>query len=462
MTPAGFDAPRLLLAPRCVWGERGFVTGLGVLVEEGRFAAVAPVEELRARHPGLAQVALPDHALLPGFVDAHHHLTQSFGKALAFGEPSEIFRRVWVPLESHLDEETVFLSAKLGALEALRGGFTSVVDAGTRHETGAALIARATEEAGLRCVLGLICNDITPAGTQEMAPILRRAEQHLARWTGEMVRPSLAVSIPELGTDALLARVAALCLEAGVPFQTHANEHLVAVERSIVARGMRPVEQLHAAGALNPAALLAHATLLTAPELGMLRDTGAAVAYCPVATQWKGNAAAPALLMQEMGIRFGLGTDATRADGFRLMDAAEAVQRQGYGIPQGDFSQGAGWTWLEAATSGAAAVSGLPMAGRVAPGCHADFLLVDLEVPELTPSRDLAWELVRFGNRDQITAVFVGGVMRLWRGWPPGWDGRALMAEVRARVEAAVAKAPIVKLHGDSARHRLAWLRRRR
>ncbi len=454
MTPQALSADRLLLAPGRCWLDGAFATGMGVLVEGGRFAAVAPLETFE----GLEPLRLPGHALLPGFVDAHTHLTQGFGKALAFGEPSEIFRRIWVPLESHLDEETVFLSAKLAALEALRGGFTTVVDAGTRHETGAAIVARATQEAGLRCVLGLICND---AG-QEAAPVLARAEAHLARWSG-MVRPSLAVSIPELGTDATMARLAALCLEAGAPFQTHANEHLVAVERSIVARGLRPVEHLHAAGALNPAALLAHATLLTPRELGMLRDAGAAVAYCPVATQWKGNAAAPALLMQEMGIRFGLGTDATRADAFRLIDAGEAVSRVAYGLAQGDFSQGAGWTWLEAATACAADAAGMgAVAGRIAPGLAADYLLVDLDVPELMPSRDLAWELVRFGNRDQITAVVVDGVPRLWRGWPIGWDGRALMREVAARVEAAVAKAPIVKLHPDSAAHRLAWHAARR
>lgn len=66
---------------------------------------------------------------MPGFVDAHHHLTQSFGSALAFGEPSEIFRRVWVPLEGALDEESAYTAAKLAALEALRGGFTTVTDA---------------------------------------------------------------------------------------------------------------------------------------------------------------------------------------------------------------------------------------------------------------------------------------------------------------------------------------------
>lgn len=57
---------------------------------------------------------------------------RGFGSSLAFGEPSEIFRRVWVPLENALDEESAYVAAKLAALESLRGGFTTVTDAGTR------------------------------------------------------------------------------------------------------------------------------------------------------------------------------------------------------------------------------------------------------------------------------------------------------------------------------------------
>ncbi|MFO1295416.1 MAG: hypothetical protein U1F25_02285 [Rubrivivax sp.] len=54
----------------------------------GRFAAVGLLDEVRAQAPGLPLLALPQTLLMPGFVDAHHHLTQSFGKALAFGESS--------------------------------------------------------------------------------------------------------------------------------------------------------------------------------------------------------------------------------------------------------------------------------------------------------------------------------------------------------------------------------------
>lgn len=87
-TPASFAAGRLLLLPAQTWLRDGFARGQAVLVEDGRFGDVGPAGAVMQRHPDLVPLPLPGHALLPGFVDAHHHLTQAFGKALAFGEPS--------------------------------------------------------------------------------------------------------------------------------------------------------------------------------------------------------------------------------------------------------------------------------------------------------------------------------------------------------------------------------------
>jgi len=253
----------------------------------------------------------------------------------------------------------------------------------------------------------------------------------------------------------MLHRASRMCAEAGAIFQTHVNEHLVAVERSLVERGLRPLEHLHRAGALGPQALIAHATLVTPSELALLRDTDTAVSYNPVASQWKGNAVAPALLMDTLGIRFGLGTDATRSDGFRLMDAAEAAQKLVFGLSTGDASSGGGWTWLDHAThAGADAVGLKSLTGEIAVGMEADFLIVDIDVPEMLPSFDLSWELVRLGNRDQIVAVFVAGRLRLWRGWPVDWDAQALLADVAKLAGGAVARAPIRKVHPASAEHR--------
>ncbi len=449
-----FDRSELLLVPDRLLLPEGTVAGHAVVVQGGWFRDVGDVAAVAQRHPHLSPVALPGRLIMPGFIDAHHHLTQSFGKALAFGEPSEIFRRVWIPLEGVLDDELVYIAAKAAALESLRGGFTTVVDAGTRAEGNVTAIATATREAGLRCVLGLICNDLGPGA--DTAAIKRRAAAHLAAWKGDdLVHPSLAISIPEAASDGMLHDIAAMSADAGVIFQTHVNEHLVAVERSLVERRLRPLEHLHHAGALGPHTLIAHSTLVTPPELDLLRRTDTAVAYNPVASQWKGNAVAPAEMMDVLGIRFGLGTDGTRSDGFRLVDAAEASQRIAFGLAVGDSSCGGGWTWLDHATRGGADAIGLEdTTGEIAVGKAADFLLVDIDTPEFTPSWDLPWELVRFGNRDQIEAVFVGGRLRLWHGWPTDWDGRALMRKVAELARDAVARAPIKRIHPTTTGHR--------
>ncbi|MFI6578634.1 amidohydrolase family protein [Nocardiopsis sp. NPDC050513] len=462
-SPDHLDADTSLLVPEVLLLPDGPVRDHAVVVADGTFRAVGPAERLVREHPHLSPRRLDGHMLMPGFVDAHHHLTQSLGSSLAFGEPSEIFRRVWVPLEGALDEDSAYLSAKLAALESLRGGFTTVAEAGTRAPVDTGVVGQAAADAGIRCVLGQVCTDTPdPAGrAAPAAEALASAEKHLSRYEHHpLLHPSLAVPTPESATAPTLCAAAHLAEEAGATLQIHVNEHLAGVERGLLAFGSRPLEYLHALGVLGPRLLAAHATLLTPRELTLLRDTGAAVSYNPVASAWKGNAVAPATAMAEAGIRFGLGTDGTRGDAFRLVDAAETAQRLTHGLQTGDSSCGGGWTWLEHATAlGADAVGLGGLTGRIAEGTAADYLLIDLAVPELTPSWDLPWELVRVTGRDQITAVVVAGRLRLWRGWPRDWDGRALVAEAARAGRDVVAHAPITRVHPVSAEHRARSVR---
>ncbi len=456
------DARPTLLVPQQVLLPGGPEQDLAVLVQAGKIADVGPVQQLREHQA--YEVSLPDRLLMPGFVDAHHHLTQTFGKSLVFGEPSEIFRRVWVPMESHMNSEAIEVATRLAAWESMRGGFTTVADAGTRATVDVATLADVTVDVGLRCVLGIICNDVAggerTATTQE---VLERAKSHLDRWDQHaLVHPSLAISIPEVASDETLLAVSMLARDAGVTFQTHLNEHLAAVERSLETTGMRPLERLASLGALGPELLAAHATLLTPREISLLLDSGGAISYNPVASSWKGNAVAPALLLHELGVRVGLGTDGTRSDAFRLLDAAETAQRLAHTMAVGDSSSGGGWTWLEQGLLGGADAVGLGgKVGEIAPGAYADLLVVDLTVPEFVPSWDLPWELVRLANRDQIESVIVNGRLRLQRGRPVGWDGEALLDRARDLAGRVVAASPLRRIDPSATKHRARWKRAR-
>jgi cytosine/adenosine deaminase-related metal-dependent hydrolase len=96
----------------------------------------------------------------PGLVCAHHHLYS----ALARGMPAPprtpttflgVLEQIWWRLDTALDLEMLEWSAKLGALEALEAGCTSIVD---HHESPNAIegslsvIAEACAEVGVRVV----------------------------------------------------------------------------------------------------------------------------------------------------------------------------------------------------------------------------------------------------------------------------------------------------------------------
>jgi 5-methylthioadenosine/S-adenosylhomocysteine deaminase len=82
----------LLLIPDQVMLRDGPVRDHALLIAGSKFRDVGPAADVVKRNPELRAIRLEGKLVMPGFIDAHHHLTQSFGKALAFGEPSEISR----------------------------------------------------------------------------------------------------------------------------------------------------------------------------------------------------------------------------------------------------------------------------------------------------------------------------------------------------------------------------------
>jgi cytosine/adenosine deaminase-related metal-dependent hydrolase len=104
-------------------------------------------------------------ATTPGLVCAHHHLYSSLARGMP-APPStptsfrEILEQVWWRLDRALDLEMIHWSAKLGALEALETGTTTIID---HHESPNAIdgsldvISAACAEVGVRvlCAYGV-------------------------------------------------------------------------------------------------------------------------------------------------------------------------------------------------------------------------------------------------------------------------------------------------------------------
>ncbi len=406
-------------------------------------------------------VSLPGRAIVPGFVDAHTHVGQIFGKALIGGEPAQIWRRIWHPMERDMDENQSYLSAKWAFWEALRGGFTKVVNYGLNSLEKNAGVHRAAFETGIRLVSATGLDEFsgeigTGQGKNTWSEIKEVILAHIEDCAGQdLIVPSVCCSSFMGNTAETLTKLSALCATKGILLQIHCNEHFPEVHDSIVRYGLRPTELLHKSDVLGPHVLLHHTTLVSEAEIELIIQTDTATSYNPLASIWKGNAVAPAMRFAERGVRFGMGSDTTSADGFKNLMAAEACQRIEHGLPIADFSCGAAWTWVDAATSqGAEATGGAGDHGALEEGLAADFLILDMMAPECLPSHDFEWELVRYYNRDQIEAVVVNGRVCMVHGKPVDWDTEDLRRDAMDAAINITSAPDIVRCHGTSELYR--------
>ena len=435
------------LAPEVVLGPSGPIGGTVVRVAGRTIVSVGPEDRHDPSRDG-PLLRLPGHALVPGFVDAHAHAGQTFGKSLIGGEPMQIWRRIWIPLEDELTPELGYLSAKWMFLEALRGGFTTLVNFNRNtHEINEA-VHQAAEDTGIRLVSGIAASNEN-SKPEAILPLIRRHVD--ACGAHARITPSLcfgfygdALNNIDVGD---LKALGQYCGDNGILLQMHSNEHFPDLHESIVQFGRRHVELWDELGILGSWTLLHHAVLVSPREVELIRKRNAAVSYNPVASQWKGNGVAPANLYAALGVRMGLGTDNTRMNAFRLLDAAESCQRVAHGMAVLDFEVGGARTWVTAANAGGADAAGLSaITGSLTPGRRADMLLLDMSSPEVLPSWDFDYELVRAYERDQIAAVFVDGRPLMVHGKPIGWDMDRFLDEATDTARQMVLECGIKKL----------------
>src|SRR5579883_2965882 len=134
----------LILRASCVLPVAGPPVMDGeVVVEDGLITEIRP--QSRARDP---IIDFGNAILMPGFVNAHTHL--EYTALRGFLEDVAFFPwiRALTATKAHLTREDWEISAKLGALECIAGGITTIGD-----DTDAGVTVQAAIESGLRAVV---------------------------------------------------------------------------------------------------------------------------------------------------------------------------------------------------------------------------------------------------------------------------------------------------------------------
>lgn len=383
-----------------------------VAVGGSTILAVGPAEQVEAEHRSGARVLDCPHGLImPGLINAHTHIAMTCLRGLADDLPLMTWLQEHIfPAEAKLTGEMVYWGALLGCAEMIMSGTTCFCDMYLfEHE-----VARAVDRAGLRAVLGEVLYDFASPNYGPPEEGLKFTERLIREYQGhELIGLAVEPHTAYTCSPDLLKACRDLADRHGVPLITHLSETRDEVGIIKEKYGLTPARHLDRLGLLSPNLIADHCVVLDEEEIALLAERGVRVVHNPESNMKLASGAAPVPELLAAGVLVGLGTDGPASnnnlDLFGEMDSAAKLHK----LFKADPTVMSAETVLDMATAMGAKVLGYgDRLGRLAPGCLADLIVLDLNQPHLTPLYNPSSHLVYAASgADVVHSVVHGRVL---------------------------------------------------
>jgi 5-methylthioadenosine/S-adenosylhomocysteine deaminase len=425
-----------------------------LLIEADQIAAIgqgqAPVE-LRSRAETIIDASLM--AVMPGMINAHTHLFQTFIRGLADDKPllEWLKAAIW-PVAKALTEEDAYLAAMVGMVENIRSGCTSVNDHHYIHtepgnDDG---VFRAAEESGIRFMMarGWADMDYHEAFMETEDYIIKEMARLREAWHGKhnnRLRLQFGPLIPWGCSDSTMRRTFQLAKEWGMGTHIHVAESKAEVEIDLEKRGQRHIEWLDSLGILDSSVQLVHSVWLNDEELDMIANHSAIVVHCPVSNMYLASGVARIPEMRQKGITVALGTDGPGSNNSQdMMETLKATALL-HKVNTLDAMIMLPDDVLQMVCRGGAESFGLPdQLGSLEVGKKADVVLVDLNTPFAMPVHRVASALVYNINAREVDTVIVNGEILMRHKEILFVDEDALLCEAREACSKLFKRAGVV------------------
>lgn len=434
--------------------RREVLQGGAVAIAGERIVDVGATSRLRADHPGAGELDARGCVVIPGMVNAHQHLTGDPLNRSCIPDDlppgASIFE--WsVPLHAAHTAADDRLSATLSAVESLRLGVTTVIEAGTvAHpvEVGEAMV-----QVGIRGSVGTWGWDIEDGPFAAPADeVLERQRAVLDRFPpGGRVSGWVTLVGHSLASDRLLAGAADLARQAGTGLTMHMSPTSSDPEVYLERTGRRPLLHLEDLGVLGPHLLIAHGVWLDDAEVDAVLRTRSAIAYCPWAYLRLGQGVSrmgrhPEIVAR--GGRVALGCDASNAgDQVDILRAAALAAGLAKDSRLDTTAMTAHGAFELATIRGAEAVGLGDVVGSLEAGKQADVVVMDARRPEWLPRGDVGLQLVWSADGHCVRDVLVAGRVVVREGRCTTVDEDALREQAQGVAEALRARAGITVPH---------------
>jgi 5-methylthioadenosine/S-adenosylhomocysteine deaminase len=384
-----------------------------VAVHRGLIVDVVPTGEAHARYRAAQRFQLDRHALIPGLINLHTHAAMTLMRGLADDLSLMNWLRdyIWPTEGRHVSELFVRDGTMLACEEMLRGGVTCFNEMYFFPEAA----AEAALAAGIRAAIGIIAIDLPTPYASDADDYIAKGLAARDRYRSEpLLSFCMAPHAPYTVSDATFGRIVTMAEELDLPIHMHVSETRDEIEASLGQHSMRPLQRLLELGVVGPRMIAVHAVHLEAAEIALLAQHASSVAHCPSSNLKLASGIAPVAALVANGVNVGLGTDGAasnnRLDMFAEMRTAALLAK----AHSGDARALPAAQALQAATLNGARALGLEtITGSIVPGKAADLCAVDFDGPGMEPCYDPISHLVYAAGRENVSHVWVAGMLRL-------------------------------------------------
>ncbi len=412
---------RYFLSGGRIWTNDGELFEDGELViEDDKITSVGPEESDLEPDESDELIDCSDKLIMPGMVNSHSHLYSTLSRGLVLPEYSpenlsEVLTGLWWKLDRKLNEEAIRTSARIGGLEFIKNGVTTIFDhhSSPNHTENSLRLIKdeVVDNLGMRASL---CYEVTDRNGEEET---QQGIRENLNWLSIVSNRDDDLTAGQFGLHAsftlsseTLEEVSSYLEDLDTGIHIHLAEGREDQEDCLGNYGTRVVNRLNNYGLLDEKAILAHGIHLSEPEKEILAEKDPFLVYNPRSNMNNAAGVTDVSGLLDRGVRVGLGNDGL---GFNMIDEfrdALLLQKIYHGSPSTLGLEDTGRTLFEYNYDLAEAAFGTRL-GKLIPGHKADLVVVDYPTPTPIEANNLFGHLFFGvgGDNYDVETVFIDG-----------------------------------------------------
>ena len=405
----------------------GIIPNGAVGIKGNKIETVGPAEEVLSSCKAHRYIDAKGKAVLPGFVDVHMHTSNAIVRGMSQDLPASdwMFKGI-LPMLSIARPDDLAKGSMVNILEALKAGTTTFCD----FDVPMLALAPNYEKTKVRAVLSNMINELpvdvsviehgveypldAAIGQQKLADNTALIEQY-HQSNGGRITCRYGPQAADMCSVELLREIKNLAEQRGVYINMHVTQSEEEIVQCMLRTGKRPVALLEELGYLDDHLLAAHMTNANLQEVEQVARSGAALCLCSNSISIICGELPPAQEFLSFGGKVGLGTDQAPGNNCNMMFNEMKVTSLLHKYKNRNATAFPAWKVLRMATIEAAQALGMEQSiGSLRAGKLADLIVVDLQVPHLSPIlespvRNIIPNLVYAARGGEVETVIIDG-----------------------------------------------------